>query len=158
TTTVILIQRNRAPDRSVQKSLPKAAGTAAPAPAESQPPATGDSSSSAAPATAQHTAELVLRQLPPGTRVLLDNALVGTVGSDGTLSHAGIPPGPHTLQISLRGYETITLTKDFTTASAVALTAEDVKLTKLPSTLDLRADPGTEVTVEQGGRTIRQVT
>jgi len=158
---VVLVQRYRSAPAPAQPIAEVSATAQTPATAATQPetptptvevptPTPTDT----APAGA---ATLDLRQLPTGTRVLLDDALIGTVGTEGTLSRSGISPGRHTLQFAVKGYDTITLTQDFAAAQTLALTLADVKLTKSPATLDLRADPGTAITLAQAGRTIQQV-
>jgi hypothetical protein len=100
---------------------------------------------------------LALRDLPPGTRVTLDDSPIGTVGSDGRLARANITPGRHTLQFSMKGYDTLTVTRDFTAAQPLTLGAADIKLTRTAPILELQADPGTEIVIAQGGRTIQQL-
>ena len=46
---------------------------------------------------------------------------------------------------------------DFTSDQALALSGAEVKLVRSPAMLDLRGDPGTEVTIAQTGRIIQQV-
>jgi cytoskeletal protein RodZ len=134
------------------------------------PPPAAETSSTAKPATpiSESTtsrekppqpafAELTLQQLPPGTRVTLDNNAIGTVGSDGRLARSNIAPGRHTLQFSVKGYDPVTVTREFGSARLVTLTAADIKLTRTPSTLDLQADPATETVIAQNGRTLQQV-
>ena len=82
---------------------------------------------------------------------------IGTVGSDGTLSFTGITPGPHSLQFAARGYEPLKLSSEFTSGQSVTLSSAEVKLVRVPATLDLRADAGTEITIAQAGRVIQQV-
>jgi eukaryotic-like serine/threonine-protein kinase len=152
---VSVIQRNRVPAETATIAAPTTAPEPEPPAPTAAPTAAVEPAASAV--VPPQSADLVIQQLPPGTRVLVDDVLVGTVGSDGTLSHAGIAAGRHALQFSLRGYDTVTLTEDFTTAQTLTLTSANVKLTKSPSTLDLRADSGTDITISQAGRTIQRV-
>ena len=123
---------------------------AAPRPAPVEAPAATPS-----PAAAAALATLSLKQLPPGTRVLLDDAPIGTVGSDGTLSQS-VPPGRHTLQFSMRGYDTVTITQEFTAAQTLNLTRAEVKLTRSPVTVELAADPSTDITITQSSKPVQQ--
>jgi hypothetical protein len=82
---------------------------------------------------------------------------IGTVGTDGTLSYTGIAPGRHALQFAGRGYEPLTLSQDFASEQTLALSSAELKLVRSPATVDLRGDPGTEITIAQSGRTIQQV-
>jgi hypothetical protein len=89
--------------------------------------------------------------------VLLDETPIGSVGADGALSYGGIAPGRHTLKFEGRGYEPLTLSRDFVADQTVTLSSADVTLTRLPTTIDVRTDSGIEVTITQGGRTIQQL-
>ena len=130
-----------------------AAPEVVPAPGAPTAPATLTPATTAPPANA----ELALRDLPPGTRVTLDNTAIGTVGSDGRLARADIPPGRHTLQFTMKGYDTASVTRYFSAAQPLTLTAADIKLTRTAPVLELQADSGTEIVIAQGGRTIQQV-
>ena len=69
---------------------------AAPAsPSPSTPPPATPAPAAPPEAAAPAVASLVLRQLPPGMSVRLDDMPIGTVGTDGTLSFTGIAPGRH---------------------------------------------------------------
>ena len=129
---------------------PPASPTDTPAPTETPAP---QSQEPAPPAVAS----LVLQRLPPGTSVRLDDMPIGTVGSDGTLSFTGITPGPHSLQFAARGYEPLKLSSEFMAGQSVTLSSTEVKLVRVPATLDFRADAGTEITIAQAGRVIQQV-
>jgi eukaryotic-like serine/threonine-protein kinase len=146
---VSVIQRDRVPAETATVAAP----TTTPEP----PFPTRAVEPAASPVVPAQAADLIIQQLPPGTRVLVDDVLVGTVGNDGTLSHAGIAAGRHAVQFALRGYDTVTLTAEFTAAQTLTLTSANVRLTKSPSTLDLRADPGTDITIAQAGRTIQHL-
>jgi hypothetical protein len=89
--------------------------------------------------------------------VLLDESPIGTVGTDGALSYSGISPGRHTLKFEGRGYEPLTLSRDFVAEQTVSLSSADVKLARVPTMIDVQTDAGTEVTITQAGRTIHQL-
>jgi hypothetical protein len=142
---------------SSTETQPPAADTTSPADPSSTTSRESTTSSSENPPPPVALAELALRDLPPGTRVTLDDSPIGTVGSDGRLARANITPGRHTLQFSMKGYDTLTLTRDFTTAQPLTLGPADIKLTRTAPILELQADPGTEIVIAQGGRTIQQL-
>ena len=128
-----------------EPAVPSAPSTSpAPTPAPQEP-------------TAPALASLALQRLPPGTSVRLDDMPIGTVRADGTFSFAGVAPGRHSLQFVARGYEPLTLSQDFTSEQTLTLSSAEVKLVRSPATVELRGDPGTEITITQSGRTIQQV-
>jgi serine/threonine protein kinase/Tfp pilus assembly protein PilF len=152
---VVLIQRNRvepvSPANTTTTKQPEK-----PTSTESQSTQPTQSTSTTATSTTQDTpATLTFRGLPAGARVVLDNAPIGTIGADGTFTSGGIAAGTHTLQLSARGYDTVTITRDFASGQSVALSIADVTLTRAQSTVDLQADAGTDITITQAGRTIQ---
>src|SRR4030095_14731367 len=125
-------------------------------PTESTQSTTTASASTAQDATATDTnpqapATLTIRGLPPGTRVVLDNAPIGAAGADGTFTYSTIASGTHTMQLSARGYDAVTITRDFASGQSVALSIADIKLTRASATLELQADAGTDITLAQAG-------
>jgi hypothetical protein len=161
---VVLTQRRR-----VEPLSPANAGTTtqpekptSTEPQSTQPtPSTSSTASSTtqdAPATGtnpQASATLTIRELPPGARLALDDAPIGTIGADGTFTSGDIAAGTHTLQLLARGYDAVTITRDFASGESVALSIADVKLTRALATLELQADAGTDITFAQAGRTIQ---
>ena len=161
---VVLMQRNR-----VEPVSPANATTTArpekPPSTESQSTQPTQSTSTTATSATQDTpatgtnpqpsATLMIRGLPAGTRVALDNAPVGAIGADGTFTSGGIAAGTHTLQFSARGYDAITITRNFASGQSVALSIADITLTRATATLELQADAGTDITFAQAGRTIQ---
>jgi serine/threonine-protein kinase len=103
-------------------------------------------------------AALRLERLPAGVQVLLDGVSIGTVGADGTLAYAAVSPGAHKLEFVIPGYEPVVLQRTFTAPGTLVLSANDVVLKRLPGTLDVVAEPGTQITVLQKGRTIQRST
>jgi len=144
-----VILRHPAPAEPSPAPLPAPAPTPAPTPAPPTP--APDTPVPAAIAT------LSLQKLPPGTRVLLDEVAIGSVGSDGALSYSGIAPGRHALKFEARGYEPLTLSQGFVAEQTLTLSSAEVKFARAPTTVDVRTDPGTEVTITQAGRTIQQL-
>jgi hypothetical protein len=75
---------------------------------------------------------------------------------DGTLAYAGVKPGFHRLEFVIAGYEPLTLERTFTAPGTLVLSTNDVVLKRLPGTLDVVADAGTQIAVLQKGRTIQR--
>jgi len=142
---------------SSTETQPPAADTTSPADPSSTTSRESTTASSENSSPPPALAAVALRDLPPGTRVTLDDSPIGTVGSDGRLARANIPPGRHTLQFTMKGYDTASVTRDFSAAQPLTLTAADIKLTRTAPVLELQADSGTEIVIAQGGRTIQQV-
>jgi hypothetical protein len=89
-------------------------------------------------------------------QVSLDGTLLGTVGQDGTFSHATVEPGSHAVQFSMKGYDPVTLSRDFVSGEMLTLSAPDVGLKRSSGRIEFLADAGTQATVAQSGRTVRQ--
>jgi serine/threonine protein kinase len=101
-------------------------------------------------------ASLRLERLPAGVQVFLDGLSIGTVGTDGTLAYGGVRPGAHKLEFVIAGYERLALERTFTAPGTLVLSTNDIVLKRLPGTLELVADPGTQIVVLQKGRTIQR--
>jgi serine/threonine-protein kinase len=148
--TTTTTQPEKAPSKESSSTQPTAS---------TQSPSTESTSTvpdtSATGANAQPPATLTIRGLPAGTRVVLDNVLIGTVGADGTFSYGTVTSGTHAMQLSARGYDAVMLTREFASGQSVALSIADVKLTRAPATMELQADGGTDITLAQAGRTIQ---
>jgi serine/threonine-protein kinase len=141
TTTITTPPEKAQPTESTQSTTT--------APASTAQDATATDTNPQAPAT------LTIRGLPPGTRVVLDNAPLGSAGADGTFTNSTIASGTHTMQLSARGYDAVTITRDFASGQSVALSIADIKLTRASATLEIQADAGTDITLAQAGRTIQ---
>jgi hypothetical protein len=104
----------------------------------------------------ERLAALVLDRMTPGTQVSVDDAVIGKVGSDGRLSHNGITPGRHTVLLTLPGYEPMRVPRDFPAGEPVNLSG----LALLPSdgSLEIVADPTTNIAITRGGQVFRRVT
>ena len=162
----VLLQQNRgapaAPENTATVTQPEKPTSTEPQstpstqpPDSTSTPTTPTQDTSATATSPQANATLTIRGLPSGARVVLDGAPIGTIGADGTLTYGGVAAGTHTLQISARGYDAVSLTRDFAGGQSVALSIADVKLTRAAATVDLQADAGTDITITQGGRTIQ---
>jgi serine/threonine-protein kinase len=144
---IALIVRQGQPPVEPQPSsrpTPPAEETPPPSPPEPKPP-------SPVP-----LASLRLERLPAGVQVLLDGVSIGTVGADGTLAYAGVGSGAHKLEFVIAGYEPLTLERTFIAPGTLVLSTNDIVLKRLPGTLELVADPGTQTAILQKGRTIQR--
>jgi serine/threonine protein kinase len=101
-------------------------------------------------------ATLLLEHLPQGTQVTLDRSPLGSVGADGVLTHANIAPGQHTLDFTAPGYLPKRVERQFAAGQPTRISANDLDLQMAMGTLEVTATAYTQVTVEQGGHTIRQ--
>jgi hypothetical protein len=80
--------------------------------------------STAVPST---LAKLEINDATPQTRVQVDGIPVGLVSPQGRFS-VTLPPGPHTLDLSLDGFSSRTITRDFARGESISLAKEDVQL------------------------------
>jgi len=143
-----VLSRQGVRDTQSELSAPAPEVPTAPAPPPPDPQA---------PATPALVA-LSLERLPPGMQVSVDGTSIGTVGPDGQLSHPGVSPGPHTLSFAMMGYEPLTIERTFTGPEAIALSVTDLALKRASGSLEVTADPGTQLTVSQNGRMIQRGT
>ena len=101
-------------------------------------------------------ATLLVGQLPPGTRVSIDGAPVGTVAADGRFQYASVKPGRHTILFSRESFEPVTLSRNFSAARPVQVAAADVTFRAAAVVVEFLADAGTNVVVSQGDQTLHQ--
>jgi serine/threonine protein kinase/cytochrome c-type biogenesis protein CcmH/NrfG len=102
------------------------------------------------------TATLVLEHIPSGGQVTLDNSLLGTVGAEGNLTHTNIPPGQHALNFAIPGYVTKRIERQFVAGETIRLSGNDLDFKQAMGTLDVVASSTTQVTIEQGGKIVKQ--
>ena len=145
---LIVRQGNAPTEPEPSPPVPQAEQTPPPSPPVVEP--------EPAPSPAPALATLRLERLPAGVQVLLDGVSIGTVGADGTLTYADVTPGAHKLELVMAGYQSLTIERTFTAPETVVLSANDVALTRLPGTLEVVAEPGTQITVLQKGRMIQR--
>ena len=86
-------------------------------------------------------ATLDIRGGPAGSQVFIDGDLQGTIGSDGSLSVAGIKPGQHRVELHKEGYLPRSIEKQFAGATTVKLEADQVTLEKAVGTLQIVLSP-----------------
>jgi hypothetical protein len=59
--------------------------------------------------------------------VRLDGSQIGEVTKDGTFTFA-VPPGPHTVDLSLDGFSNRTITRNFVRGESVSWAKDEVQL------------------------------
>ena len=94
----------------------------------------------------------------PVATVLIDQAPVGTVRSDGTLSVAAVNPGDHTVEFRKDRFKPRQIRKHFVVGQAVSLTATDAALEASPGELKITFTPAdAQVTLNKAGETPTKV-
>ncbi len=102
------------------------------------------------------TARLQLEQFAPETRVQLDGQALGTVGSDGRLTHEVTPRPSGTLVFQRPGYEpSAPLTRAFNAGTTVVITGAEAPMSRLPAVIQFVTVPGTTVTLRQGNKAVQ---
>ena len=102
------------------------------------------------PADSTALATLTVRELPPGTRVSVDNSLVGTVGADGRLSYTSVKPGRRTLQFAREAYDPVTIIREFSAVAPALIAPADLTFEAAAILIEFLADATTSVAVSQG--------
>jgi len=85
-----------------------------------------------APAPVPALAQLRVENASPRAQISIDDAPIGIVAADGSLSHPGIAPGRHTILLTLPGHEPRRLVRDFVAGQAMVLAGPDVQLHPVP--------------------------
>ena len=86
-------------------------------------------------------ASLTIQGGIPGTTVLVDQATVGTIQPDGTLSVSTVNPGDHTVQLRKERFKPRQFKKHFVVGGAISLAAADAALEAVPSELKITFTP-----------------
>ena len=86
-------------------------------------------------------ASLTIQGGAPGTTVLVDQTLVGTIQPDGTLSVSTINPGDHTVELRKERFEPRQFKKHFVVGDTIALAAADAALEAAPGELKITFAP-----------------
>jgi tetratricopeptide (TPR) repeat protein len=86
-------------------------------------------------------ASLTIQGGAPGTTVLVDQTLVGTIQPDGTLSVSTVNPGDHTLELRKERFEPRQFKKHFVAGGTVFLAAADAVLEAAPGVLTITFAP-----------------
>ncbi|MGB8988779.1 MAG: protein kinase [Candidatus Sulfotelmatobacter sp.] len=105
-----------------------------------------------------HLASLSIQGGVPGSAVLIDQTLAGTIQADGSLNIATINPGDHTIEIRKDRFKPKQIKKHFVVGSAVSLAAADMALEAAPGQLKITFTPAdAQVTVAKAGEAATKV-
>jgi tetratricopeptide (TPR) repeat protein len=98
-------------------------------------------------------ASLTIQGGVPGTAVFVDQILVGTTQSDGTLSVSTISPGDHTVELRKEQFKLRQFKEHFVAGGAISLTAADTVLEAAPGELKITFTPAdAKVAIVKGER------
>jgi len=96
-------------------------------------------------------ASLTIQGGAPGTTVLVDQNLVGTIQPDGNLSVSNVTPGDHTVELSKEGFKRQQFKEHFIAGGGVSLPASDAVLEAAPGELKITFAPAdTKVAIVKG--------
>ena len=99
-----------------------------------------------------HLAALSITGGPAGVTVLVDQANVGTIQSDGSLNVSTISPGDHVIELRSDRFKPKQIKKHFAVGTPVTLTSADSALEAAPGELKVSYSPGDAlVTLTKGG-------
>jgi eukaryotic-like serine/threonine-protein kinase len=103
-------------------------------------------------------ASLTIQGGVPGATVLVDQAAVGTLQPDGTLTVATVTPGDHTVELRKERFKPRQTRKHFVAGTAVSLAAAEVALDAAPAELKITFTPAdAQVTLAKSGETPTKV-
>jgi hypothetical protein len=86
-------------------------------------------------------ASLTIQGGAPGTAVLVDQNLVGTIQPDGNLSVSTVNPGDHTVELRKERFKPRHFREHFVAGGAISLTAADAALEVAPGELKITFAP-----------------
>ncbi len=86
-------------------------------------------------------ASLTIQGGAPGTMVLVDQTLVGTIPSDGTLSVSTVNAGDHTIELRKERFKARQLKKHFVAGETISLVATEAALEAAPAELKVTFTP-----------------
>ena len=86
-------------------------------------------------------ASLTIQGGSPGTTVFIDQALIGAIQPDGSLSVSTINPGDHTVELRKDRFKSRQFKKHFVAGSAISMAAADAALEAAPSQLKITFMP-----------------
>ena len=105
-----------------------------------------------------HLASLTIQGGAPGTTVLVDQAPVGTIQPDGTLSVSTINPGDHSVELRKDRFKPRQFQKHFVAGATVFLAAADATLEAAPSELKITFTPADAKVALVKGDLLKMVT
>jgi serine/threonine protein kinase len=98
------------------------------------------------------TGKLALQGAAAGAQVLLDQAVIGTVGADGSFEYGGVAPGEHSVELRNGRMRSKPARRNFSAGEEVRLAAADLAMRSSSGTLRVTASPGTaQVSVARNG-------
>jgi Flp pilus assembly protein TadD len=86
-------------------------------------------------------ASLTIQGGAPGTTVLVDQTLVGTIQPDGTLSVSTVNPGDHTVELRKERFKSRQFKKHFAAGGAITLAPADAAMEAAPGELKITFAP-----------------
>jgi hypothetical protein len=86
-------------------------------------------------------ASLTVQGGAPGTSVLVDQTIVGTIQPDGTLSVSSVNPGDHTVELRKERFKPRQFKKHFVVGGTISLAASDAMLEAAPGELKITFAP-----------------
>jgi len=96
-------------------------------------------------------ASLTIQGGDPGTTVLVDQTLVGTIQPDGTLFVATVNPGDHTVELRKERFKPRQFKKRFVAGGSISLAAADAALEAAPAELKITFTPAdAKVAISKG--------
>src|SRR5207245_1494696 len=102
-------------------------------------------------------ASLTIQGGAPGTTVLVDQTLVGTIQSDGTLSVSTVNPGDHTVELRKERFKPRQFKKHFVAGGTMSLAAADAALEAAPGVLIVNFAPADATVAIVKGELLKMV-
>ena len=87
------------------------------------------------------TASLAIQGGVPGTTVLVDQTLVGSIQADGTLAVSPVNPGDHIVELRKERFKPRQIKEHFVAGGAISLSTADAALEPAPSELKINFTP-----------------
>jgi Flp pilus assembly protein TadD len=102
-------------------------------------------------------ASLTIQGGSPGTTVLVDQTLVGTIQPDGTLSVSSVSPGDHTIELRKERFRSRQFKKHFVVGGTISLAAADAALEAAPGELKITFSPADATVAIAKGELLKMV-
>jgi hypothetical protein len=102
-------------------------------------------------------ASLTVQGGAPGTTVLVDQTLVGTIQPDGTLFVSTVNPGDHTVELRNERFKPRQFKKHFVAGGAISLAAADAALEAVPGELKITFTPADAKVAIANGELLKMV-
>ena len=102
-------------------------------------------------------ASLTIQGGAPGTTVLVDQTLVGTIPPDGTLSVSTVNPGDHTVELRKERFKPRQFKKHFVVGGTISLAAADAALEAAPGELTITFSPADATVAIVKGELLKMV-